>query len=225
MDDDPPNSSPGDPVEPRVNPRRGQRREAILEAARVVFSREGFAEASMSAIAEQLGGSKGTLYSYFESKEELFAAYVRAECGLFAEGVFDVASDGDVASRLSAIGARFLERLLSESAVRTYQLVVAEAHRSPELARVFYEAGPARGVASLTQVLEDARAGGEIQVEDCEGAAQQFMALCRANLHFRYSLNLIDRPGRAEIHETVREAVRTFMARFSAARPTLVEGA
>jgi TetR/AcrR family transcriptional repressor of mexJK operon len=103
---------------------------------------------------------------------------------------------------------------MSDWAVRVFQLVVAEARRTPELAQVFYEAGPAVGLTRLTATLEEARARGEIEAEDCEMAAQQFMALCRGGLHFRYSLNLIGRPSEAEIHHTIDEAVRTFMARY-----------
>jgi TetR/AcrR family transcriptional repressor of mexJK operon len=58
--------------------RRDKRREAILDVARSVFSEEGYAATSMSSIAARLGGSKGTLYNYFKSKEELFGAYARA---------------------------------------------------------------------------------------------------------------------------------------------------
>jgi AcrR family transcriptional regulator len=197
--------------------RRDQRREAILEVAREVFSEEGYAEASMSTIAARLGGSKGTLYNYFRNKQELFAAYVREECGRFAEGIFDGPADADLAARLTSIGERFLAHLMSDWAVRTYQLVVAEAHRTPELAAIFYEAGPADGFARMAEVMEEARARGEIVADDCDRAAQQFMALCKDNLHFRYALNLIDRPTEAEIRETIREAVLTFMARYGRA--------
>jgi AcrR family transcriptional regulator len=195
---------------------RDQRREAILEVARAVFSEEGFSAASMSSIAARLGGSKATLYNYFRSKEELFAAYVREECGRFADGIFHVSEgDGeDVASRLFKVGERFLTHVMSDWAMRVFQLVIAEAHRTPELARVFYEAGPAVGTARLTQMLEEAKARGEIEAEDCEVAAQQFMSLCRGTLHFRYSLNIIPRPDAAQIQATIEEAVRTFMARY-----------
>jgi AcrR family transcriptional regulator len=195
---------------------RDQRREAILEVARKVFWEEGFAAASMSSIAARLGGSKATLYNYFRSKEELFGAYVREECSRFAAGVFDASeADGqDIASRLFVVGERFLTHLTTDWATRVYQLVISEAHRTPEFARLFYEAGPAVGTARLAQMLEEARARGEIEAPDCESAALQFMSLCRGTLHFRYSLNLIPRPDEAQVRATIEEAVRTFMARY-----------
>ena len=59
-------------AKPRLD--RDARRELILDVAQDVFLEEGFAAASMSTIAARLGGSKGTLYNYFRSKDELFAA-------------------------------------------------------------------------------------------------------------------------------------------------------
>jgi AcrR family transcriptional regulator len=197
-----------------LKPRRDQRREAIIDVARAVFSQEGFAAASMSTIAARLGGSKGTLYNYFRSKEELFAAFVGEECGRFSDGLFEGGDEVDIAARLTLIGRRFLAHLMSEWGVRIYQLVVAEARRTPELSRAFYDSGPAVGLQRLTQMLEAARARGEIETDDCEVAADQFLALCRGNLHFRYSLNLIDQPSEAQVHATIDEAVRTFMARY-----------
>ena len=58
--------------------RKEERREAILAIAKRVFLDQGYSGASMSAISAELGGSKGTLWSYFPSKEELFAARVLA---------------------------------------------------------------------------------------------------------------------------------------------------
>ena len=50
------------------------KRKAILGAALTVFSRKGYAEASVDDVAEQAGIAKGTLYLYFRSKEELYLA-------------------------------------------------------------------------------------------------------------------------------------------------------
>src|SRR6201989_2734894 len=100
---------------------RDQRREAIMEVAREVFVEEGYAAASMSTIAARLGGSKGTLYNYFKSKEELFEAYIRETCGRMGGPVFELPdpSDGadlaEVERTLIDFGVRFLQFLLSDT--------------------------------------------------------------------------------------------------------------
>ena len=64
------------------------KRRQIVEGAREIFLAKGFDAASMSDIARTAGVSKGTLYVYFENKEQLFEAIVHAECLVHAEGAF-----------------------------------------------------------------------------------------------------------------------------------------
>ena len=73
--------------------RRDERRDGILDVARECFLAEGYAATSMSTIAARLGGSKGTHYNYFKSKEELFEAMMQRQCGALAETLFDLAHD------------------------------------------------------------------------------------------------------------------------------------
>src|ERR1700746_2932734 len=98
-------------------PSKDERREAIIEVARQVFFEEGYAAASMSTIAARLGGSKGTLYNYFKSKEELFEAYIRDSCARIGGPVFELPEAGDgadiaeVERTLTELGERFLQFL------------------------------------------------------------------------------------------------------------------
>jgi AcrR family transcriptional regulator len=205
---------------PRLDARRDARREAIIEVARQVFSEEGYAAASMSTIAARLGGSKGTLYNYFKSKEALFEAYIEQACGQWRAWIFDLPDDhavaaADVEAVLTDLGERFLGHLVTESSIRLMQLVIAEAQRAPELALVFYEAGPSGGLARLTAFLEAAKAAGHIEPPDCRLAAQQFLSLCRGHLYFRYSLNVIPRPTPAEIKAEIGRAVRLFLGGYA----------
>src|SRR3954464_6650405 len=122
---------------------RDARREAILDVAEAVFLEQGFAAASMSEIAARLGGSKGTLYNYFKSKDELFEAYVQRHCVLNLDELYGMAPDGEsVRHTLARIGRAFLRRVLSDNNLRHFRLIVAEAERAPEFGRLFYEAGP-----------------------------------------------------------------------------------
>src|SRR5579871_4719106 len=74
---------------PTESQRSDARRRAILEVGREVFLAQGYAAASMSEIAAKLGGSKGTLYNYFRSKEELFGALMTEVCAAQAAVYFD----------------------------------------------------------------------------------------------------------------------------------------
>jgi AcrR family transcriptional regulator len=54
-----------------------ERRNQILEAAMAVFARQGFEQARMDDIAQQVGLSKGTLYLYFKSKDAIISAILQ----------------------------------------------------------------------------------------------------------------------------------------------------
>lgn len=194
---------------------RDRRRDAIIEVAREVFFEEGYAAASMSSIAARVGGSKGTLYNYFRSKEELFEAQVREGCARIAEDAFDqMDSARPIAEVLAQLGERYLRHLYSDWAVQTYRVVVAEAVRSPQLARIFYEAGPAVGLKRLEAYLEGAQVRGLVKIEDCGFAASEFLTLCRGHQHFVYVLNLEDCPSASQIKAQTRHAVSLFLKSY-----------
>ncbi|MGH7024095.1 MAG: TetR/AcrR family transcriptional regulator [Caulobacteraceae bacterium] len=194
--------------------RKDQRREAILAVAGEVFAEEGYQAASMSSIAARLGGSKATLYSYFDSKEALFEAYIRESCGQVAADILDFADDAPVEEALRRLGRGYLDHILSEWATRTFQIIVAEARRTPELARLFFDSGPMVGHDRLTRYLEFARGRGEVDIDDASEAAWEFLAVCRTH-HMRAVMNLTPKPPPEEIAAQVERAVAMFMARYS----------
>ena len=149
--------------------RTSAKRRQIIEGARAVFLAQGFDAASMNDIARAAGVSKGTLYVYFENKEQLFEAIVEEECDAQAEGIFDLdPDDHDVEAVLTRLGVayvKFLCRPEKASAIRT---VIAIADRMPEVGRKFYESGPACGIARLAAYLAAQVEAGVLAVEDCE---------------------------------------------------------
>src|ERR1700756_3627567 len=124
--------------------RREDRRYAILDVARECFVAEGYGATSMSTIAARLGGSKGTLYNYFRSKEELFAAFMTDACGEQANALLDHMPDlgEDPHAALVETGFGLLTLVLSAPVMAISRLVVAESERFPELGQVFFETGP-----------------------------------------------------------------------------------
>jgi AcrR family transcriptional regulator len=96
---------------PRRDPERAERRRAeILDAAAVVFAREGYQDADLQEVADALKLAKGTLYLYFASKEELFLAAVDRGMRLLHEFVHGAyAGIADPLDRLTTAIRAYLE--------------------------------------------------------------------------------------------------------------------
>jgi AcrR family transcriptional regulator len=195
-------------------PTRDERREHILKVAREVFFEQGYSAASMSTIAARLGGSKGTLYNYFKSKEELFEAQVRDSCGQVAERLLQASPDGEPVETLTRLGEQYLQHLYTESSVQMMRILIAEAQRSPELARVFFEVGPARGQKALQEYLECANARGALRISNCGLATEQLLSLCKGRTHLQFLLNLIPPLTQDEIRVQIAQAVSAFMTLY-----------
>lgn len=202
-------------LEGRVRVDRDSRREAILDVAADVFLEMGYSAASMSAIAARVGGSKGTLYNYFKSKEELFEAYIDRHCAWQQEAMDELIDRrGDVRETLTGLGKTYLEVVLSSFGIRNFVLVVSEAGRAPEMGRAFYEAGPQRGAERLAEYIAWAVGEGRLRPCDPKLAAFQFIALCQNRLLKARLCNAAPEPTDEEREREVAAAVETFLAAF-----------
>src|ERR1043166_8441388 len=83
----------------RWSRRKEARPQEILDAALAVFAEKGFAAARMEEVARRAGVTKGTIYRYFPSKEELFKSLVRVAIGGTLEQVTAFASAYDGSPR------------------------------------------------------------------------------------------------------------------------------
>jgi AcrR family transcriptional regulator len=195
------------------------KRRQIIDGARNVFLAQGFDAASMNDIARAAGVSKGTLYVYFNNKEELFESIVKEECDAQAEGIFDLdPKDRDVDGVLTRLGigyVKFLCRPEKASAVRT---VIAIADRMPEIGKRFYESGPAEGIARLAAYIDAQVEAGVLRVEDSKLAAAQFMESTHAMLFKPIVFNFAPAPSDEQVEHSVRIAVRVFLAAYRVTR-------
>lgn len=161
--------------------RKKLRRDAILEVAGRYFLDHGFADTTMSAIAASCGGSKSTLWTYFSSKEELFATYLDSKLDQFGHSLnHALAGEGGTAATLRRVGIVFLDRVLSREGCALRQLIVSEGRRFPELAQAFFIRGPAAIRDRLTFYITDEMASGRLKSGDSETMARQFLALCQS---------------------------------------------
>lgn len=108
-----------------------ERRKAIVDAAWELFKKNGFERTTMSEISQRVGGSKATLYSYFKSKEELFAAAMEQAILERTDAAFaQVGSPGDLGERLLAFVMTYMEMRLAPEMIGADRALIAQADQS-----------------------------------------------------------------------------------------------
>jgi AcrR family transcriptional regulator len=198
----------------RVQLRRTARREAILKVARGYFLSEGFAATSMSVISSRLGGSKGTLYNYFENKEDLFAAVMRRECASRVLPLFDQAAASTVEETLYRLGRGFLEFVLSDATLTIQRVIIAEGARFPELGRIFYENGPKLFTERLVELFADLIEAGSLPSADPVLAASHFKDLALSSTDHMVLWRVHPPLDATELDRQARIAVAAFLKAY-----------
>jgi AcrR family transcriptional regulator len=195
----------------------GAKRRQIMEGARTVFLADGFDGASMNDIARAAGVSKGTLYVYFESKEQLFEALIREERRQQAERLTDCSFEtNDVRAVLFDFGCRLIEMMSRPDTLAHVRTVIAATAKFPQLGRAFYEAGPCFGANRLSTYMRRMNEEGVLRIGDVDRAAWQFLDLCQGGTFKPLLFRMIDDLPRAQIEAGVAAAVDVFMAAYGA---------
>jgi AcrR family transcriptional regulator len=156
-------------IKPRWERRKDARPQELLAAALELFTDRGFAATRLEDVARAAGVSKGTLYLYFENKQELFKAVVRENVvQLIGEAEEELAGAENMSSE--ALLRAMLERWWSHAANRKLagltKLMMAESGNFPELAQFYEEEVHERANRLLTSVLERGVSRGEFRQFD-----------------------------------------------------------
>jgi len=192
----------------------GAKRRQIMDGARAVFLSAGFDGASMNDIARSAGVSKGTLYAYFASKDELFEAIIRAEKAQHAERLGDFKREGDVRDMLIDFGVGLMRRMSDPGTLALGRVVIAAAEKFPHVGRAFYEAGPLYGARRIAAELSALEKAGLLNVPDPERAAWQFVDLCQSYVYKRLLFGVVESLSREEIEGAVKAGVDVFLRAY-----------
>ncbi len=189
----------------------------IVKIASQVFTEMGYEGASMAEIATRVGGSRGTLYRYFPSKERLFLEVVLSTGRRHLEPVFaDLEqSAGDITVALQRYGEKFLSFVCEPESLAAQRMVIAEAGRS-DIGKRFHQAGPKTGQDLLAKYLSAKMDEGILSRYDPDIAADHLVALLQAEIMPRCLLGLQGTVSRGQIRQTVKRAVRVFLAAYAA---------
>lgn len=136
--------------------RKEARPQELLAAALELFVEKGFAATRSEEVAQRAGVSKGTLYLYYPSKEELFKAMVRESLSsrIVEAGVMIARFEGPTPELLRGVMHMWWTEVGMSSAGGITKIMMAEARNFPELASFFHEEVIAPTQALLAQVIQ-----------------------------------------------------------------------
>lgn len=137
---------------------------SILAAAEAAFLTCGFSKASVHAIAAAAGTSKQTVFARFGSKERLF---IEVSNSLLNGRFASEPSPGlSVRDSLIEVASQALDAMLDPRMVMMSAIIMGEAKRFPELARMADEDATFPGRNLMRTVIADAARAGELRCED-----------------------------------------------------------
>ena len=126
-----------------VTPSRRRLKEArpqqLLEAALTLFAEKGFAATRAEEVAQRAGVSKGTLYLYYPSKEELLKAVIREHLSsrIAAGAAAAEKHRGPVAELLREVFARWWLEVFDSPTSGVFKLIITEVRNFPEIAEFY----------------------------------------------------------------------------------------
>jgi len=165
-------------LKPKWERRKDARPQELLAAALDLFVERGFAATRLDDVARAAGVSKGTLYLYFSSKEELFKAVVRESIVPLlgeAEGVIEQ-FEGSSEELFRLVMSTWWNSIGNTKLSGLPKLMMAEAGNFPELARFYQEEVINRGENLVMTMLRRGLARGEIRNVDVEIDARLLIA-------------------------------------------------
>jgi TetR/AcrR family transcriptional regulator, mexJK operon transcriptional repressor len=204
------------PLMSRREARRRDRRGAIIAVARRSFLENGYAATTMSSIAADLGGSKGTLWSYFPSKEELFAAVLRDATETYHASLIQLLDPrGELEPTLLRFSHDLLRKVTSPEAIALHRLVAAEASRFPEMGAIFLELAPLHTRNLLARFLEGWMERGQLRRTDPQLAARTLVVLTLSGCHQQMIWGNSEPPTAEQIQTDVAFAVDCFLRAYA----------
>ena len=136
---------------------KARRPAQILDAAFEAFVERGYAATRMEDIVERIGVTKGTVYVYYRTKEDLFSAMIRHISTPFEEVREQAAAiEGSPETRLRGLIALFYDRIAGERMTREFlRLVIAEGARFPHMVDTHHDELIEPLIEQTRRIIED----------------------------------------------------------------------
>jgi len=142
--------------EPRYRRLKEERPQQITEAAFEAFAEKGYAATRVEEVAKRAGVSKGLMYLYFKTKEELFKAVIKGVVIRRVDTLIDVVETTELSSEdfLRGPMTDFMKRIPGSPVAVVIRLLLSEGPRHPDLVDYYWENVVSRGMAAIKHLIE-----------------------------------------------------------------------
>lgn len=196
-------------------------RAAVMDAARTLFLRQGYAGTTMEEIAAEAGLTKRTVYNNYGDKDALFVQIVEDVLG-YAESFareldasFDVGVSADaLPGVLDELAQRMALTIVRPEVIALRRMLIGEARSFPLLAAEYFDRAPGAVMDVLASKLAHLARRRLLRVPHPRRAAAQFAYLVAGEALDRAML-VGTVPAKGHLTEAARDGVETFLARFS----------
>lgn len=198
---------------PKFRRRKADRPGEIVAAALAVFAEKGFAAARLEEIAARAGVSKGALYLYFETKQDLFRAVVEQAIAPNIQAVRTMiaAHPGPFRDLLRLVPERIAILLDTLPVGGVIKMVIGEAGNFPELARVWHDRLVAQALGALADAVRAAQARGEVKTGDPRTYALQLIAPLLISVIWRETFEPVGAAA-FDVRAVARQHVETMLS-------------
>jgi AcrR family transcriptional regulator len=191
-----------------------KRRTEMIEAGYSLFMEKGYASVSIDDIIRVSGGSKSSVYKYFGSKEGILKAVIESLADdMLREIRMEFPTGGSPRETMTRIGMVLVDLALSDNAINQHRHAVSHAKAFPDVAKLWYESGPKKGMDGLAEFLEKEVAAGRLRIPDPRRAALLFAGMIIFHENMRL-LVCLPRQKKSELRSMVSEAVEVFLAAY-----------
>ncbi len=163
---------------PRYQRRKEDRPQEITEAALQAFAEKGYAATRVEEVAKRAGVSKGLMYLYFKTKEELFKAVVKSVVVRRVDQLIGSIESTDLSSEDFIRGplSSFLKQVPGSPVAIVIRLLISEGPRHPDLVDYYYDNVVSKGLAAITGFVERGVDRGEFRKSVVTELPQLFLA-------------------------------------------------
>ena len=152
-------------AQPRYQRRKEERPQEITEAAFQAFAEKGYAATRVEEVAQRAGVSKGLLYLYFKTKEELFKAVIKSVVIRRVDALVAALENTELSSEDFLRGPllEFMKSVPGSPVAVVIRLMISEGHRHPDLVDYYWENVVSKGLAAISRFIDRGVQRGEFR--------------------------------------------------------------